>query len=218
MTKSIGQRTPLPTDAPHNLSWWDSVDHMLDDYLVDRGSKVPNELEAKIIKILEPYSAAPEPPPANPSAAEPTNCDPFYNSDADKSRMENGGAYTKEHKEMVVAFVEFGSHRRFDAVISPGVAGSASELSNDMFEFIAAAGAKALIEDHRDYLLLPRVDITKLKKDSNGAAIKEGAIINVGFTNPQNPNVKNLVAKSTKAKSTTVRLPGNLVAVAKSVT
>ena len=217
---TIARSTPLPSVEPQDLSWWDSVDHMLNSYLVNREGKVPNEFEATIVKILEDGLG-----PESPAPRLPTNCDPFYSPEADKSRMENGGAYSKDHKSMVVAFVAFANYHKSDVVISPGVPDE--EAVHEYYGKSTTKGGAQLLskfdtkklEDFQGYLFLPRVDITKLMKEDKDGNLKPGAVINVGFANPQNPSVKNLVAKSTKVKIEIVKMPGaSLVARANQLT
>ena len=36
---TVSSTTPRITSQPHELDWWAAVDHMLGDYLTDRGNK-----------------------------------------------------------------------------------------------------------------------------------------------------------------------------------
>jgi hypothetical protein len=189
MTES--STTPRITSQPHEINWWAAVDHMLGDYLTDRGNKIPIEFPAIIKKIIKEDSKG---------LKAPTNCDPFYNADVDRKRFENYGAYDKEDRQKVIAFVEYGTNREIeDIIISPVATKDYESLSS---------WEPGNVDDKYSYLFLPRVDVTELHK-KKPTEIVEGREINIGYRNPKNPNPKDLVAKNTEVKKKEIQIPGN---------
>ena len=187
---TVSSTTPRITSQPHEINWWSAVDHMLGDYLTDRGNKIPIEFPAIIKKIIKEDSKG---------LKAPTNCDPFYNADVDKKRFENYGAYSKDDREKVIAFVEFGTNREIKDIIIAPVATKEARLGS---------WEPGNVDDKYSYMFLPRVDVTELHK-KKPTEVVEGREINIGYRNPKSPNTKDLVAKNTEVKKKEIQIPGN---------
>jgi len=199
MTSPKPTTTPNITAQPHELNWWDAVDKMLSDYLTDRGNKIPTEFPAVIKHLIKEKDM---------TLHAPTNCDPFYNQDADRRRVENYGAYTKGDREKVIAFVEFGTNREYEDVIIEPIAITSADSPSGVINFAMMNKFEpGMLDDQHSYLFLPRVDVTELHK-KNPEKVKVGHEINIGYKNPQNPSVKTLVAKNTEVKKKEVVIPG----------